>query len=99
MGQKSFEEGTRAAATEVILTLAAQLPASLRKIDETKTMFIPALVQMMTEVDANLEEWAETKEEGETGTDVYNVGVQGINRLATELGEKTIMLTCSAMIQ
>jgi hypothetical protein len=58
MTQKSFEEGTRASATEVILTLAAQLPASLRKIDETRTMFIPALVQMLTEVDDDLNEWA-----------------------------------------
>lgn len=38
-------------------------------------MFIPALVQMITEVDEDLDEWASTKEEGETGTDVYNVGV------------------------
>eukprot|EP00347_Sterkiella_histriomuscorum_P001538 403371652 len=99
IGQKSFDEGTRAAATEVILALASQMPASLRKIDETKTMFIPALVQMMTEVEDDIESWAETKEEGETGTDAYSVGVQGINRLATELGEKTIILTCSALVQ
>lgn len=53
---------------------------------------------MMTEVEDDLEEWAQSKEEGETATDVYNVAVQGINRLASELGEKTIMLTCSALI-
>ena len=75
------------------------MPASLRKIDETKTMFIPALVQMLTEVEDDINEWAETREEGETATDVYNTAVQGINRLASELGEKTIMGTCTPMIQ
>lgn len=44
MMQKTFEEGTRSTATEVILALATQMPASLRKIDETRSMFIPALV-------------------------------------------------------
>jgi hypothetical protein len=42
--QKNFETGTRSTATEVILALSNQMPASLRKVDETKTMFIPALV-------------------------------------------------------
>lgn len=42
--QKSFENGTRSAATEVVLALSSQMPASLRKIDETRTMLIPALV-------------------------------------------------------
>jgi hypothetical protein len=35
--QKSFEDGTRSAATEVILALSSQMPASLRKLEETKT--------------------------------------------------------------
>lgn len=99
MSQKSFEEGTRAAASEVVLSLASQAPASLRKIEETKTMFFPALIQMLTEVDDDLQEWAETKEEGETASDAYNVAIQGINRLCSELGEKTVMGTCSPIIQ
>ena len=49
--QKSFENGTRSAATEVVLALSSQMPASLRKIDETRTMLIPALVQMLAEVE------------------------------------------------
>lgn len=44
MGQKTFEDGTRASASEVILALGQNLPASLRKVDETKTMFFPALI-------------------------------------------------------
>jgi hypothetical protein len=42
--QTSFENGTRSAATEVILALSSQMPASLRKAEETRTMFLPALV-------------------------------------------------------
>jgi hypothetical protein len=43
------------------------MPASLRKIDETKTMFIPALVQMLTEVEEDMDTWAEQKDEEEVG--------------------------------
>lgn len=75
MSQKSFEEGTRAAASEVVLTLAAQSPASLRKIDETKSMFFPALIQMLTEVDDDIKEWAESQEEGETASDAHHVAI------------------------
>jgi hypothetical protein len=42
--QKSFEDGTRSAATEVILALSSQMPASLRKLEETRNLFLPALV-------------------------------------------------------
>jgi hypothetical protein len=50
----NFEDSTRSAATEVVLTLAQQMPASLRKAEETKTMLFPALIQMMTEVEEDM---------------------------------------------
>jgi importin-5 len=43
IAQKTFEDGTRSVATEVILALAQQMPASLRKLEETRSMFLPAL--------------------------------------------------------
>ena len=49
--QCSFEDGTRSAAIEVVLALSSQMPASLRKLEETKNLFLPALVQMLTEVE------------------------------------------------
>lgn len=95
-GQQSFENGTRASAVEVVLALAGQIPASLRKIDETKTMFIPTLVNMLTEVDEDLSAWAETTEDKEVGnTDPYNTAVNAINRLSVDLGEKTILIVCT----
>jgi len=51
MLQTSFEDSTRASATEVILALSNNMPASLRKIPETKSQLIPALAQMLTEVE------------------------------------------------
>lgn len=62
-------------------------------------MFFPALIQMLTEVDDDIKEWAESQEEGETASDAHHVAIQGINRLASELGEKTVMLTCTPIIQ
>lgn len=76
------------------------MPASLRKIDETKTMFIPALVQMLTQVEEDMEVWATTNEDKEnSSTDPFNTAVNAINRISTDLGEKTIMAPCSAIIQ
>lgn len=100
MGQKNFEDGTRASAAEVVLALAQNLPASLRKIDETKTMFFPALIQMLTEVEEDMSVWSETIDEKEVGnTDPYNTAVNAINRLANDLGEKTVMAATSSFIQ
>ena len=41
---KSFEEGTRSQATEVVLTLAEQVPAALRKEEGIRSDFYPALI-------------------------------------------------------
>ncbi len=72
----------------------------MRKIDETKTMFLPALANMLTEVDADMEAWAETTEEKETGsTDPYHTAVSAIDRIAIELGEKTVLPVFSMFIQ
>ena len=46
---KDFEDGTRSAAIEVVLSLSEAMPAALRKLEETKTLFFPALVKMLME--------------------------------------------------
>ena len=53
-----FEDGTRSAAIEVILSLSSEMPAALRKINETKTSFFPALVKMLMENEQDDETWA-----------------------------------------
>lgn len=78
------------------------MPAALRKLEETKSMFLPALVQMLTEVDDDLEVWGETPEEkeGASGsTDPHHVAINAINCISNDLGEKSIMIPCSGLIQ
>lgn len=102
LAQTSFDSGTRSAATEVVLALSTQMPASLRKLEETRTMLLPALVQMLTEVDDDLEVWGETPEEkeGASGnTEPHHVAINAINCLSNDLGEKSIMAPCSGLIQ
>lgn len=84
----------------MVLALASQIPASLRKADETKTMLLPSLIALLTEVETDDQVWAETSEEKESGsTAPYHTAVQAINRISVDLGEKTILPTCSSYIQ
>ena len=84
----------------MILALAQQIPASLRKVEETKTMFIPALINMLTEVEEDMAVWAETQEEKEANnTDPFNTAVNSINRISMDLGEKTILPISSQFIK
>ena len=83
------------------MALSSHMPASLRKVDETRFMFIPALVQMLTEVEEDNEVWAETSDDKEGGVgniDPHSVAINAINQLSNDLGEKTIMATCSQLI-
>ena len=40
---KDFEDGTRSQAAEIVVSLSMEVPATLRKINEMKTDFFPAL--------------------------------------------------------
>jgi hypothetical protein len=70
----------------------------LRKVDETKTMFLPGLARMLTEVETDFDTWA-TTEDDSSSTDPYNTAVNAINRIALDLGEKTVMPVATALIQ
>lgn len=75
------------------------MPASLRKAEETKTMLFPALVQMMTEVEDDIELWATTNEEKVVGqTDPFNTAVNAINTLSVSLQEKTVLAGTTSLI-
>jgi importin-5 len=63
-------------------------------------MFMPALINMLTEVEEDMDTWATTVDEKEIGnTDPYNTAVNALNRLSTDLGEKTILPVCSQFIK
>lgn len=76
------------------------MPASLRKLDETKNMLFPALISLMTEVEEDMEIWATTNEEKIVGqTDPFNTAINAINVLSLSLGEKTVLAATSGLIQ
>ena len=43
------------------------MPASMRRIEETKTMLFPAMVQLMTEVESDISIWSEKMDEEAIG--------------------------------
>ena len=78
----SFEDGTRSQAAEIIVSLSEQVPATLRKVDQMKTAFAPALVQLVTECEEDDEVWRDSNnDEDETGNNVYSAGIGFIERL------------------
>lgn len=99
MKLKDFEEGTRSQAAEVVLTLASQSPATLRKLKEAKTLFFPALVQMLTECEEDDEVWAETIDEDETGNDAHSAAISGLTRFSLDMKENFILDASKAVFQ
>jgi hypothetical protein len=96
---KDFEEGTRSQATEVVLTLAEQVPATLRKEQAIKSDFYPALIQMLTECEEDMDAWTETADdEFGAGNDIYSTGVSSIERLAVQMKENVTLQACGPVI-
>mgnify|MGYP006095179923 CR=1 FL=1 len=96
---KDFEEGTRSQAAEVVLTLASQSPASLRKLTQAKTLFFPALVQMLTECEEDDAVWAETDGDDGTGNDVHSAAIAAIGRFSIDMKENFILEASSPVFQ
>ena len=94
-----FEDGTRSAAIEVLLSLSAEMPAALRKIQETKTLFFPALVKMLMEDDRDDETWAEEVDDADKlATDPVSTASSSLQRFAADLGEKTTLAAVTPII-
>ena len=95
INMKDFEEGTRIQACEVVVTLASQVPATLRKIKETKTMFFPALVQMLVECEEDNDVWAETIDgENAAGNDIHSAAISAIGRFSLDMKENFVLDAC-----
>ena len=98
--QKTFEDGTRSAAIEVVLALSGAMPASIRKAAETGTLFFPTLVQMLTEGTSDDSEWQSQAEDlDKLSTDTVSTAASSISRLAEDLGEKKTLEFCKPIIQ
>ncbi|CAI2376389.1 unnamed protein product [Moneuplotes crassus] len=85
-----FEDGTRSSAKEILLSLANKAPGVVRKLDNLKTDFYPALFKMITEVtnEDDIEEWAKEKEEEDiTRSDPHAVAREALLRFSRIVGE------------
>ena len=93
--QKNFEDGTRSAAIEVVLSLSATMPAPIRKAAETKTIFFPTLARMLMEVTEDDAEWlTEVEDVDKLASNPVSTASSSVSRLAEDLGEKTTLACC-----
>ena len=102
MLNKDFEDGTRSNAKEILLSLADKAPAMVRKIENVKTQFYPALFEMITEVPFadDLKAWAEeNEEEVVTRTDPHGVAREALIRFARIIGEQVTIEASSELIK
>ena len=81
--QKTFEDGTRSSAIEVVLSLSSTMPAPIRKAAETKTILFPAFVKMLMEVTEDEAEWlAEVEDLDKLASNPVSTAASSISRLA-----------------
>ena len=104
MTNSEFDEDTRSIAAEMIVALAAAYPALVRRLDDVKTTFFPAIFQMIADVelkdDSELQEWSEKRELDDISrTDPHGVGKQILGRFAADIGEKTTISATSDLIK
>ena len=91
MMNTEFEDSTRSSSKEVVISLATKAPGMVRKFENVKEQFYPALFAMMAEVDDedDLKEWNEQEEEDEvTRADTHGVSRDGLVRFARVMGEQ-----------
>jgi len=95
-----FKEETRSEAIELILTLSSNKKQEVRKLEEMKSQFFPALLQMMTEVEYknDLAGWTIDETEDITRSDPSSTAASGLSRLAEALGEKATIALCELHI-
>ncbi len=100
---KSFEDSTRQSAIEIISSLAEAIPQLLRKMQgDLKTHLFPSLMHMLAQPihPDSLQEWNEQEEEEiQARNDASAVAADSINRIASDLGEKTIIATTTHLIK
>lgn len=72
----------------------------MRKVAEMKSEFFPALVQLVTECEMDMETWSKsTDDELGTGSDAYSTGIGALTRLSLQMKEKFTIDASSTLIQ
>ncbi|RIB28214.1 armadillo-type protein [Gigaspora rosea] len=91
MKDKTFEEGTRQTALELLLTLSEASPSMMRKTPDFCSQVIPISLEMMTELD-DYEEWYTTDDLDDDDNDEnYVIGEHAMDRLARNIGGKAVL--------
>lgn len=101
MKNKNFDIAPRQSALEIITTLTESSPKLLRdQITHLKSDLFPALCIMITqpELEDDLQEWADQPDQQvREKQDPASVATDALERLASQLGEKTT-IQCSSQI-
>lgn len=97
---KQFQEKTRSEAIELLLIIAGNKKQEVRKLEEVKTQFFPALLQMMAEVEHkdNLAAWTADEADDTTKIDPSSSASSAVSRLAEALGGKATIALCDTHI-
>jgi hypothetical protein len=99
MASENLEDATRASAVEVVLSLTVEMPAPVRKAPETASMFFPALIKMLMEVEKDDEVWINSAEEDEiSATGPSHTAQDALKRISVDLGEKTTLAIVQPLI-
>ena len=94
-----FEDVTKSQACEVVLNLTEAMPAVLRKVEQVKSVFWPALIQLLARCEDDSDAWeASLEDEAGTKSDAYSTAVSSISRLAVQLKEKHTLAASTGLI-
>lgn len=100
---KSFEDSTRQSALEIIGSMAEGVPQLLRKsLADLKQHLFPSLMHMLAQpmYEDSIEEWKDyIEEEIQARNDPASVAADNINRIASFIGEKTIIACSTHLIK
>ncbi|CAG8558443.1 24474_t:CDS:10, partial [Racocetra persica] len=91
MKDKTFEDGTRQTALELLLTLSEASPSMMRKTPDFCLQVIPISLEMMTELEDD-EGWYTTDDLDDDDNDEnYVMGEHAMDRLARNIGGKAVL--------
>jgi hypothetical protein len=94
-----FDDATKSQACEIVLNMTEKMPAVMRKVNEVKTDFWPALMQLLAKCEVDMDTWeASLEDEMGTKSDAYSTAVSSIGRISAQLKEKFTLAASQGLI-
>lgn len=94
-----FDYSTRSMALEVVVTIAENSPAMLRKSSKLVKAIVSTAMTFLLEVEQDDGEWSREKYTEDQSDDAYLVGEEAIERLTTGLGGKIMIPLVAELVQ